>query len=47
MVVVSDDTETEAADRPSLALPSAQDELVSAVAAANPHTVVVIKRARL
>jgi beta-glucosidase len=42
VVVVSDDTETEAADRFSLSLPSAQDELVSAVAAANPHTVVVV-----
>ena len=42
MVVVSDDTESEATDRPSLNLPSAQDELISAVAAANPHTVVVI-----
>jgi beta-glucosidase len=42
VVVVSDDTETEAADRLSLNLPSAQDELVSAVAAANPHTTVVI-----
>ena len=42
VVVVSDDTETEAADRPSLNLPSAQNELASAVAAANPHTVVVV-----
>jgi beta-glucosidase len=42
VVVVSDDTETEAADRPSLNLPSAQNELIAAVAAANPHTVVVI-----
>ncbi len=42
VVVVSDDTESEAADRASLNLPSAQNELVSAVAAANPHTVVVI-----
>jgi beta-glucosidase len=42
VVVVSDDTETEAADRQDLSLPSAQDELISAVAAANPHTVVVI-----
>jgi beta-glucosidase len=42
VVVVSDDTETEATDRPSLNLPSAQNELISAVAAANPHTVVVI-----
>ena len=42
VVVVSDDTESEAADRQGLNLPSAQDELVSAVAAANPHTVVVV-----
>jgi len=42
VVVVSDDTETEAADRPGLNLPSAQNELVSAVARANPHTVVVV-----
>jgi beta-glucosidase len=42
VVVVSDDTESEAADRASLNLPSAQNELISAVAAANPHTVVVI-----
>jgi beta-glucosidase len=42
VVVVSDDTETEAADRPSLNLPSAQNELISAVAAGNPHTVVVV-----
>jgi beta-glucosidase len=42
VVVVSDDTETEAADRLSLNLPSAQDELIEAVAAANPHTVVVV-----
>jgi beta-glucosidase len=42
VVVVSDDTESEATDRPSLDLPSAQNELVAAVAAANPHTVVVI-----
>jgi beta-glucosidase len=42
VVVVSDDTETEAADRLTLNLPSAQNELVSAVARANPHTIVVI-----
>ena len=42
VVVVSDDTESEATDRLSLNLPSAQDELISAVAAANPDTVVVI-----
>ena len=40
--MVSDDTESEAADRPGLNLPSAQNELISAVAAANPHTVVVV-----
>jgi beta-glucosidase len=42
VVVVSDDTESEATDRLSLNLPSAQDELIAAVAKANPHTVVVI-----
>jgi len=42
VVVVSDDTESEATDRPSLNLPSAQNELIEAVAAANPHTVVVV-----
>ncbi|MBV9802899.1 MAG: glycoside hydrolase family 3 C-terminal domain-containing protein [Solirubrobacterales bacterium] len=42
VVVVSDDTESEATDRLSLNLPSAQDELISKVAAANPHTTVVI-----
>jgi len=42
VVVVSDDIESEATDRLSLNLPSAQDELISAVAAANPHTVVVV-----
>ncbi|MGA2929206.1 MAG: glycoside hydrolase family 3 C-terminal domain-containing protein, partial [Solirubrobacteraceae bacterium] len=42
VVVVSDDTESEASDRPSLELPSAQNELIEAVAAANPRTIVVI-----
>jgi len=42
VVVVSDDTESEATDRPSLNLPSAQDELIQAVAAANPNTIVVV-----
>jgi beta-glucosidase len=42
VVVVSDDTESEATDRLSLNLPSAQNELISKVAAANPHTVVVV-----
>lgn len=42
VVVVSDGTESEGADRPTLALPSAQNELISAVAAANPKTVIVV-----
>jgi beta-glucosidase len=42
VVVVSDDTESEGVDRPNLSLPSAQDELISAVEKANPHTVVVV-----
>ncbi len=42
IVVVSDDTESEATDRSSLNLPSAQDELIQAVSAANPNTVVVV-----
>jgi len=42
IVVVSDDSESEAADRLSLHLPSAQDQLIEAVAAVNPHTIVVI-----
>ena len=43
VVFVADDQESEAADRASLALPAAQDELVSAVAKANARTVVVIE----
>jgi beta-glucosidase len=43
IVVVGDDQESEAADRASLALPSAQEALIEAVAAANPHTVVVVE----
>lgn len=42
IVVAGDDTESEAADRPRLDLPSAQNALIAAVAAANPNTVVVI-----
>lgn len=42
IVVVADDTESEAADRPDLDLPSAQNRLIEAVSSANPHTVVVI-----
>ncbi len=43
VVVVSDDTESEAGDRANITLPSAQDGLIEAVAAANPNTVVVIQ----
>ena len=43
IVVVGDDTESEAADRPNLALPSAQDALIEAVSAVNPNTVVVVQ----
>ncbi len=43
VVVVADNTESEGGDRPDLLLPSAQNALVSAVAQANPHTVVVIQ----
>jgi beta-glucosidase len=42
VVVVADGQESEAADRVTLALPADQDRLISAVAAANPHTVVVL-----
>jgi beta-glucosidase len=41
-VGLSEATETEAQDRPDLHLPAGQDELVAAVAAANPNTVVVV-----
>ena len=42
-VVMVGDNETEGRDRPSMALTGNQDALVSAVAAANPRTVVVVK----
>jgi beta-glucosidase len=42
-LVMVGDNETEGRDRPGLALSDNQDQLVSAVAAANPHTVVVVK----
>ncbi|HVX21987.1 MAG TPA: glycoside hydrolase family 3 C-terminal domain-containing protein [Acidimicrobiales bacterium] len=42
VVVVGDGQESEAGDRVDLTLPSAQNRLVDAVAAANPHTVVVV-----
>ncbi|MDQ2755475.1 MAG: glycoside hydrolase family 3 C-terminal domain-containing protein [Actinomycetota bacterium] len=40
-VVVVGDVETEGSDRESLALPGQQDQLIAAVAAVNPRTVVV------
>lgn len=41
-VVIVNDTEKEGADRSNMSLPGSQDDLVAAVAAANPHTVVVV-----
>jgi beta-glucosidase len=41
-VVFANDVEAENSDRPNLSLPNNQDALISAVAAANPHTVVVL-----
>ena len=46
-VVFAYDDGTEGVDRPDLALPFGQDALVSAVAAANPDTVVVLARERV
>jgi beta-glucosidase len=42
-VVMVGDNESEGSDRPNLSLSGNQDQLVSAVAAANPRTVVVVK----
>jgi beta-glucosidase len=42
-VVVVHDVEAEGHDRTTLALPDGQDALVSAVARANPHTIVVLE----
>jgi beta-glucosidase len=42
-LVMVGDNETEGLDRPSLALSGNQDRLIKAVAAANPHTIVVVK----
>jgi beta-glucosidase len=41
-VVFANDVESEGVDRPDLTLPFDQDELIEAVAAANPNTVVVL-----
>ncbi|MGH9080049.1 MAG: beta-glucosidase family protein [Acidimicrobiales bacterium] len=42
VVIVGDGQESEGADRATLALPSDQDQLISAVASANKHTVVIL-----
>jgi beta-glucosidase len=42
-VVFVRDYETEGVDRPDITLPNFQDQLIEAVAAANPHTVVVLE----
>ena len=41
-IVFADQYMSESGDAPSLTLPGGQDELISAVAAANPHTIVVL-----
>jgi hypothetical protein len=41
-VVVANDNEAEGSDRTSLALTDAQEQLIEAVVAANPHTIVVL-----
>jgi beta-glucosidase len=41
-IVFADQYMSESGDAASLSLPGAQDELISAVAAANPHTIVVL-----
>jgi beta-glucosidase len=43
---LSSDWESEGFDRPTLKLPGAQNELIAAVASANPKTVVVIQAVR-
>jgi beta-glucosidase len=41
-IVLADQYMSESGDAPTLSLPDDQDELISAVAAANPHTIVVL-----
>jgi beta-glucosidase len=43
VVVVADPQQSEITDRVSLQLPNAQDDLIAAVASANPRTVVVVE----
>ncbi|MGN6367783.1 MAG: glycoside hydrolase family 3 C-terminal domain-containing protein [Phycisphaerae bacterium] len=42
-IVMVGNQDSEGKDRPNLSLPKYQDDLVSAIAAANPHTIVVLK----
>jgi beta-glucosidase len=42
-MVVVNDVESEGSDRPNLELPNGQDQLIEAVTAANPHTIVVLE----
>jgi beta-glucosidase len=42
-IVMAGDNETEGSDRRTLALSGDQDQLIESVAAANPHTIVVVK----
>ncbi len=44
-IVFANDVSSEGMDRPSLRLPGDQDRLIEAVAAANPHTIVVLHSA--
>ncbi len=41
-IVFANDVESEGSDRSSLSLPNKQDQLIQAVAQANPHTIVVL-----
>jgi beta-glucosidase len=43
VIVFANQWVTESEDAPDLSLPSGQDELIAAVAAANPHTIVVLE----
>lgn len=43
VLIMVGNKDSEGRDRPNLTLPNKQDELVSAVAAANPHSVVILK----
>ena len=42
-IIMAGSRDSEGHDRPNLSLPGNQDQLISSVAAANPHTIVVLK----